>query len=441
MSDNIAINVENLTKSYKLYNTPLDRLKEALSPIRRKYHHDFNALRDVSFEVKKGETFGILGKNGAGKSTLLKIITGVLTPTSGDVQVNGRLSALLELGAGFNPELTGVENVYFNGILMGYTREEMDERLDDILAFADIGEFIQQPVKTYSSGMFVRLAFSVATNVSPEILIVDEALSVGDMFFQSKCMAKMNKMINDGVTVLFVSHSTVSVTSLCQKALLLNDGTIVANDTAGKVVDMYFSAKIENQQMVIKNNEALESGAEAAMHGKDESEKKLDSFGDNEEFVKRAAFQRIRNGKADLVNVQLLDEFGHKIKSVKFGQIVTLRMCFEVYEDIHLLVNAFHIVNMNGVSVVYSDTIIENKMIRYVKSGEKYIIDWQFKVSLRAGNYNILAALSIPLDTKVGRVDFCDYVPCALQFETRNRENGTLYGCVHWDNNVEITRL
>jgi len=187
MSNDIAIKAENLTKTYRLYDSNLDRLKESLHPLRRKYHHEFNALHDFNFEVKKGETVGIIGKNGSGKSTLLKIITGVLTPTSGSVTVNGRISALLELGAGFNPELTGIENVYFNGTLMGYSKEEMHAKLDDILGFADIGEFVRQPVKSYSSGMFVRLAFAVAINIDPDILIVDEALAVGDIFFQQKC--------------------------------------------------------------------------------------------------------------------------------------------------------------------------------------------------------------------------------------------------------------
>ncbi|HPH04166.1 MAG TPA: ABC transporter ATP-binding protein, partial [Spirochaetota bacterium] len=192
MLQDIAISVEHVSKVYRLYDKPVDRLKESLHPLRKKYHRDFHALDDVSFEVKKGETVGIIGQNGSGKSTLLKIITGVLTPSCGQVRVNGRVSALLELGTGFNPELTGIENVYFSGTVMGYTREEMDVRLDEILAFADIGEFVRQPVKTYSSGMFVRLAFAVAIKSNPEIMIVDEALAVGDMNFQAKCMTALD---------------------------------------------------------------------------------------------------------------------------------------------------------------------------------------------------------------------------------------------------------
>jgi len=229
MFDDIAIKLENLCKVYRLYNSPIDRLKESLHPLRRQYHHDFYALNDISLEVKKGDSVGIIGKNGSGKSTLLKILTGVLTPTSGQVIVNGKVSALLELGAGFNLELSGLENVYFNGMLMGYSREEMNTRLDDILSFADIGDFVNQPVKSYSSGMFVRLAFSVAVNVDPEILIVDEALSVGDIYFQQKCYEIIQNKINSGVTILFVSHDTSAVLKMCKRVVLLNIGEIVFN--------------------------------------------------------------------------------------------------------------------------------------------------------------------------------------------------------------------
>ncbi|HMT02221.1 MAG TPA: ABC transporter ATP-binding protein, partial [Burkholderiales bacterium] len=221
MSNKPIIKVENLTKIYKLYDAPIDRLKEALHWRHKKYHKDFYALNNISFEINTGECVGIIGKNGSGKSTLLKIIAKVLTPSSGAVTVNGKVSALLELGAGFNPEYTGIENIYFQGSLMGYTKEEIDKKVDAILSFADIGEFAFQPVKMYSSGMFARLAFAVAINVEPDILIVDEALSVGDMFFQAKSMAKMKSLIEDKkVTVLFVTHDISSIKAMCNKAIL-----------------------------------------------------------------------------------------------------------------------------------------------------------------------------------------------------------------------------
>ena len=223
---NTAIKVSHLTKVYKLYEKPIDRLKESLHPLKKQYHKDFYALNDVSFEIKKGETVGIIGKNGAGKSTLLKIITGVLTPSSGHVHTNGRISSLLELGAGFNPEYTGVENIYLQGTLMGYSKEEMEAKIDEILVFADIGDFVYQPVKSYSSGMFARLAFAVAINVEPDILIVDEAWSVGDAAFQNKCIRKMEEIGKKGITILFVSHDTQTINKFCNNVIWFNDGII-----------------------------------------------------------------------------------------------------------------------------------------------------------------------------------------------------------------------
>ncbi|WP_041962301.1 ABC transporter ATP-binding protein [Sulfurospirillum cavolei] len=225
--NNTAIKVSHLTKIYKLYDKPIDRLKESLHPLKKQYHKEFYALNDINFEIKKGETVGIIGKNGAGKSTLLKIITGVLTPTSGSVHVNGRIASLLELGAGFNPEYTGVENIYFQGSLMGYTREEVAQKVDEIIAFADIGDFVYQPVKMYSSGMYARLAFAVAINVDPDILIVDEALSVGDFAFQFKCFQKFQAFQKAGKTILFVSHSTQQIIQYCNKAMLIHGGNLI----------------------------------------------------------------------------------------------------------------------------------------------------------------------------------------------------------------------
>lgn len=238
MSENI-IEVKNLTKTYKIYDKPVDRLKEALSPTKKTYCKDFNALDNISFTVKRGENIGIVGTNGSGKSTLLKIITGVLSPTSGEVIVNGKISALLELGAGFNPEYTGIENIYLNGTMMGFTSEQMDVKVDDIIKFADIGDFVHQPVKTYSSGMFARLAFAVAINVEPDILIVDEALSVGDTRFQMKCMKKMKEMMSGGTTVLFVSHDVNAIKRFCTRAIWINKGVSRDDGDIDRVTDKY----------------------------------------------------------------------------------------------------------------------------------------------------------------------------------------------------------
>lgn len=234
-----VIHIEDLSKMYKLYDRPIDRLKESLGLSRQKRYKEHYALKHVSFDVHKGETVGIIGTNGSGKSTVLKIITGVLNPTSGTVEVDGRISALLELGAGFNMEYSGLENIYLNGTMIGFSREEIDERLEAILSFADIGDFIHQPVKTYSSGMFVRLAFAVAINIDPEILVVDEALSVGDVFFQAKCYHKFEEFKKQGKTILFVSHDLGSVAKYCDRVILLNKGVKLDEGSPKAMVDMY----------------------------------------------------------------------------------------------------------------------------------------------------------------------------------------------------------
>lgn len=253
MSTDKAIKVQGLSKVYKLYDKPTDRLREALNPFRKKYHKDFFALKDVSFDVTKGQTVGIIGKNGSGKSTLLKIITGVLTPTAGTVAVHGSVSSLLELGAGFNPELTGIENIYLNGTIMGYNKREIDKKLQEITDFADIGEHIYQPVKTYSSGMFTRLAFSVAVNVNPDILIVDEALSVGDMAFQEKSINRMKKFRNQGKTILFVTHAIPSVRNFCDRALWMKEGVLILDGSADLVCSAYLE-EIEREKSLQRVN-------------------------------------------------------------------------------------------------------------------------------------------------------------------------------------------
>lgn len=238
----VSVKVDNLTKVYRLYDKPMDRLKESLNIFHKSYHREHYALKNISFEIERGETVGIIGVNGAGKSTILKIITGVLNPTKGSVTVNGKISALLELGAGFNPEYSGMENIYLNGTMMGYTREEVNSRLDDILSFADIGDFINQPVKTYSSGMFVRLAFAVAINIDPEILIVDEALSVGDVFFQAKCYKKI-KELTGKATVIIVSHDLNAMTKFCKRIIVMSDGEKAFDGEPNEAIAKYFKIK------------------------------------------------------------------------------------------------------------------------------------------------------------------------------------------------------
>ena len=285
----IAIEVSHVTKQYKLYDKPMDRLKESLGLSRKKRYKEIYALKDVSFNVKRGECVGIIGTNGSGKSTILKIITGVLNPTEGSVAVRGRISALLELGAGFNQEYTGLENIYVNGTVMGFSREEVDARLNDIISFADIGDFINQPVKTYSSGMFVRLAFAVAINIDPEILIVDEALSVGDVFFQAKCYHKFEEFKKAGKTILFVSHDLGSVAKYCDRVVLLNKGHKETEGDSKRVIDIYKQILVNNphadDRSAIKEDISRylnEENAKGKWYGKLEMNPQLLDYGEKQ---------------------------------------------------------------------------------------------------------------------------------------------------------------
>ena len=281
-----AIKVSNLTKTYKLYESNKRRIIEGLFPKAKPHYQEFHALKDVSFNIKKGEIVGIIGKNGSGKSTLLKIITGVLNSTSGSLDVNGRISALLELGAGFNPEYTGIENIYLNGTLNKMTREETSRRIDDIADFADIGDFIYQPVKNYSSGMFVRLAFAVAVYSNPDILIVDEALAVGDAAFQAKCMARMNQIMKSGATVLFVTHDMNTVKRLCQRCIYLENGMKIMEGSAEELADIYLkkiraSMNDEHLKLEENRNDEVDTIKECSISKKDNEIYK------NKQFIER----------------------------------------------------------------------------------------------------------------------------------------------------------
>ncbi|WP_051360650.1 ABC transporter ATP-binding protein [Desulfuromonas sp. TF] len=290
--NDIAIKVENLTKVYKLYDKPVDRLKESVLPFGKKYHKDFYALRDVSLEVKKGESIGIIGKNGSGKSTLLKILSSVITPTSGNVSVHGNVSALLELGAGFNRQLTGIENIYFNGTLLGFSREQMDEKLDDILSFADIGDYVHQPMKSYSSGMFVRLAFAVKTSLEPDILIVDEALAVGDINFRQKCYDRLSEMRERGLTWVLVAHDIQAIKSNCDRCFYLKSGRVEMVGSPETVTERYLKDSMEERQKAI-------GGKNVSLEWKEEGSEGA-RFGSGKANIVSAAFVG-RDGSADNV--------------------------------------------------------------------------------------------------------------------------------------------
>lgn len=342
MSD-IAIQISNLSKAYKIFEKPTDRIKESLNPFGKRYSKDFYALHNVSVSIYKGETIGVIGKNGAGKSTLLKMITGVLTPSSGNITINGRIASLLELGAGFNPEMTGIENIYFNGTIMGYTKKEIDAKLDDILDFADIGDFIHQPVKMYSSGMFARLAFAVNVNVKPDILIVDEALSVGDVFFQNKCFKRMADLQKQGVTVLFVSHDMGSIRQLCSKCLWLDNGTKRQYGPVEEVAAAYFNEQLAERNQLhkeaVKQPQEVDRGIQPVL-----TEKKM--------ILPRLAPCQGFFNKDVVIQSFVFLENGRQAAILEDGHTYEAVMAVEFHKAFDKLIYGFVVENNKGIAVI-----------------------------------------------------------------------------------------
>ena len=394
MPGEYAIDVRDVTKIYKLYDKPIDRLKESLNPFHKNYHRDFYALNHISFQVKKGETVGIIGTNGSGKSTILKIITGVLTPTTGTAKVDGVISALLELGAGFNMDYTGIENIYMNGTMMGFSRKEMDEKLQDILDFADIGDFVSQPVKTYSSGMFVRLAFALAINVDPEILIVDEALSVGDVFFQAKCYRRMEEIRKSGTTILMVTHDMGSIIKYCDKVVLLNKGEFVAEGAPGRMVDMYKkilagqmdSLKEELEEM---NDFSGDKALEDKAFKEDKTFKKEEIRGGlmKEKIAVNANRTEYGDGRAEIFDFGLEDQRGNLSNLILKGEMFTIREKIRFFADIKAPIFTYTIKDKKGTSLTGTNTMYEGADIKPVKNGDMYEVSFTQKMTLQGGEY------------------------------------------------------
>ncbi|MBP5472553.1 MAG: ABC transporter ATP-binding protein [Lachnospiraceae bacterium] len=359
MSEEFAVRATKIEKRYKLYERNRDRMLDALGLSGRKERFKFHyALKGVDFEVKKGETVGIIGTNGSGKSTLLKILTGVLTPTSGEVEVNGRISALLELGAGFNMDYNGIENIYLNGTMMGFSKDEIDKKIDDILSFADIGDYVYQPCKTYSSGMFVRLAFAVTIHIDPEILIVDEALSVGDVFFQAKCYRKFEEFKKKGKTILFVSHDLSSISRYCDRVYLLNSGEMIGNGSPKEMIDKYKQILAgAGQAKIVETNEndVLEYG----------------------------------NGKAFIKDFAITDSKGTKTNAVEKGTEYTVTMKVKIEEDIQAPIFACSVKNVRGVEITGTNTLVSKTFDDSVKKGDEIEISFTQKMMLQGGEYLI----------------------------------------------------
>ena len=390
--DNIAIQVTDIEKVYKLYDKPSDRIKEALGFGRGKHHTEYHALKGIDLTVHRGECVGIIGTNGSGKSTILKIITGVVNPTRGDVTVNGRISALLELGAGFNMEYNGIENIYLNGTMIGFSEKEIDEKMESILEFADIGEYVYQPVKTYSSGMFVRLAFAVAINIDPEILIVDEALSVGDVFFQAKCYHKFEEFKEMGKTIVFVSHDLSSISKYCDRVVLLNQGTKLGEGEPKKMIDIYKQVLV-GQYTVPESEGSLLDDEELRRAAAGKTGVKSSSGSPSADTVSKGGISanpellEYGSKKAVISEYYITDDKGTKTSAILKGNTFTIHMKVRMNEDLGAPIFAFTIKNVRGTEITGTNTMFEKAFLEPVKAGEVREVSFTQEMNLQGGDY------------------------------------------------------
>ena len=409
------ISVDQVSKVYRLYDKPIDRLLESISLRKKSYHKDFYALRDISFSVGRGEAVGIIGTNGSGKSTMLKIITGVLSATTGKVESRGSICALLELGAGFNQDYTGIENIYMNGTMMGFSKAEMDEKLPAILEFADIGDFVYQPVKSYSSGMFVRLAFALYISIDPEVLIVDEALSVGDVFFQAKCYHRMDELKRKGTTILMVTHDLGSVMKYCDRVVLFHKGEKVGEGLPGQMVDKYkkilagkdpHAEQFMEEQNFLGNvdEEAVDTAGTAGTTEKNvgtgiasgtaepaspeagqSSQKPVGFMKDH--LTLNPSSQQYGNGKAEILDFGVLDKDGRPGNVLLKGEEFSIKERIVFHDDIAAPIFTFTIKDKRGMDLSGTNTLFEGKEIPAVKKGDEYYCTFTQRMNLQGGEY------------------------------------------------------
>lgn len=457
------IKLQSVGKCYRIYKNPQDRFKQTFLTRWRRvmssgerhpqtvYYREHWALRDVSFELQPGEALGILGRNGAGKSTLLQIIAGTLAATSGTVETNGRITALLELGSGFNPQFTGRENVFMNAAILGLSQEDTELRFGEIEAFADIGDFIDQPVNTYSSGMMMRLAFAVQTAVQPNVLIVDEALGVGDMFFQAKCMTRLRELRDAGVSLLFVSHDVGTVRQICQRAILLHEGCMVGIGSAADVADQYVKYQLEDRnklaQSVFLPSIETRFPSEPELPIQDFLEPKIEIVAgaeppqdnlvlenmqvkvESESFALRARFNRVGNRDAEITNVQMFRNGVHA-------------SCYDYDDEACILITvrfncllrnlnlAIIVRTLQGVEVLFQDTRLQEEMARSYNAGDVYTFEWRMRLPLMHGAYALSCGLAHPPEIAGQDWIFVDMVPIAYEFSMAPRAAGMIAGFV-----------
>ncbi|MEX2263373.1 MAG: ABC transporter ATP-binding protein [Bryobacteraceae bacterium] len=419
-----AIEFHDVSKSYPIYEHPGDRLKELLAFNRMQFHRDFWALRDVDFEIRRGETFCIVGENGSGKSTLLQLVTGIMRPTEGSVEVKGRVSALLELGAGFNPEFSGRDNVYLNGAILGLSTKEIDRRYKDIEEFAEIGDFIDQPVKTYSSGMAVRLAFAVAINVDPEILVVDEALSVGDIYFRQRCMRKVHELRSKGITILFVSHAVGDVKAIGDRVLWLERGRSMDLGDPDRVIAKYLAAMVEKDSSYLnlkrRSDRERLSGPVTAP-----------------EIVEGVpnVDHRYGDGRAEVIGIAVLDLQGNRIQFLQPLTSIVVRISIRAYDEVPLPIVGFMMRNHLGIDFSGTNTARENYSLEPIFPGDIRTVDFYTQLpELYPGSFSFSPAIA---DGTLRGYRMCDWIDNALSLQMGHGE-GEIYGFMHLPCRVEI---
>jgi lipopolysaccharide transport system ATP-binding protein len=448
MSDPVTapIQLEAISKCYRIFQNPQDRFKQALldrfhgvlgKKTANQYYREHWALRDVSFELQPGEAVGILGPNGAGKSTLLQIIAGTLEPTSGSVKTSGRITALLELGSGFNPEFTGRENVFLNAQILGMSREEALARFDDIASFADIGDFIDQPVKTYSSGMMMRLAFAVQTAFEPKVLIVDEALSVGDMFFQAKCMARISRLVDNGVSLLFVSHDLHSIRQVCKRAVLIDWGQVIEIGDARSVSDRYSKMiletyNIQRDEVVIV--ESVETASKPSLTGYVGADAACPY--PNEAFELRAAVNRSGSFDARIISVMILKD-AVPSQIIDFDDEVEIIAYVRFFKSMKWVSFGMQFRTLQGTNVCYFDTRLGGQFEREYEAEKNYSFSCRLRVRMQHGDYIIACGLSQPPLGADNDWHFLDVIPSAAGFKVSPRAGGMLDG--YWAPNAVLT--
>lgn len=417
------ISFQGVSKSYPIYRRPSDRLKELLFFNRRRFHEDFWALRDLTFDVRRGETFCIVGENGSGKSTLLQIVAGILSPTTGTAHVSGRVSALLELGSGFNPEFSGRDNVYLNAAILGFSRAQVDRIYRNIEEFAEIGDFIHQPVKTYSSGMVVRLAFAVAIHVDPEILIVDEALAVGDIYFRQRCLRKVHELRNRGITILFVSHSAGDVKALGDRTMWLDHGCIRALGETDKVVAQYLAAMVEKDSAYLE----LKPPAPRAGGGLVEAPEVVTTIPNID--------HRYGDGRAEILGIAVMDRYGNRLPLLRPNEDCVVRISVRACEDLALPNVGFMLRNHLGVDFAGTNTKREGFDLPPMRAGDVYTVDFHLMIpELYPSEFSFSPAIA---DGTLLSYHMCDWIDNAITLQMGHSDN-PIYGYLHLPCKVEL---